>query len=188
MTQLEANQPVGNYLIRANPVGKTNAGFANNINTAILRYDGAPNAEPNATAPPPSVNPLREQDLVPLTPMPVVRSHTETTAVPQSTDVAFRTAGTPWPWQRRPGLQPRHGVQQRELTRNMLDGGLVLTQYCSEQRPVPHQRRHLPAAEGPRPAPDFERRAHRSGVDASGFNHSPPHQQLDRDIVLVLVN
>ncbi|KAF9493875.1 laccase [Pleurotus eryngii] len=58
---LHANQPIGNYWIRGNPnVGPT--GFQNGINSAILRYKGAPLVEPstpyiNAT------NPMREVDL-----------------------------------------------------------------------------------------------------------------------------
>ena len=45
---LDANQAVGNYWIRANPsLGST--GFDNGINSAILRYEGAPNEEPTTT-------------------------------------------------------------------------------------------------------------------------------------------
>ncbi|KAI0730508.1 laccase C [Earliella scabrosa] len=48
---LEANQTVGNYWIRANPnlIATGGSGFANGINSAILRYDGAPDAEPTST-------------------------------------------------------------------------------------------------------------------------------------------
>lgn len=59
-----------NYWIRANP----NAGFkgfSNGINSAILRYDGAPVAEPTTQL----IllgNPLNEVDLHPLVPTPVV--------------------------------------------------------------------------------------------------------------------
>nr|QMP96875.1 laccase A precursor [Cerrena sp.] len=66
---LNANQPVDNYWIRANP----NAGFKgfnNGINSAILRYDGAPVAEPTTQL----IllgNPLNEVDLHPLVPTPV---------------------------------------------------------------------------------------------------------------------
>ncbi|RPD52896.1 hypothetical protein L227DRAFT_596513 [Lentinus tigrinus ALCF2SS1-6] len=64
---LEAKQPVGNYWIRANPDNGSakQTGFANGINSAILRYHGAPNKEPttNQTA---SVAPLKETDLHPL--------------------------------------------------------------------------------------------------------------------------
>ncbi|KAI0676138.1 TvLac7 [Trametes maxima] len=65
---LEANQPVNNYWIRAQPDRQNlNAtGFANGINSAILRYKGAPIAEPNTTQSP-SVAFLRETDLHPLT-------------------------------------------------------------------------------------------------------------------------
>ena len=67
---MNANQPVGNYWIRANPnLGTT--GFVGGINSAILRYEGAPVAEPttNQTV---SVKPLNEPDLHPLVDTPVV--------------------------------------------------------------------------------------------------------------------
>ncbi|KAL0573755.1 hypothetical protein V5O48_008198 [Marasmius crinis-equi] len=47
---LEANQPVGNYWIRANPNVPSIAGFANGINSAILRYKDAPEEEPTSNA------------------------------------------------------------------------------------------------------------------------------------------
>ncbi|KAJ7510701.1 laccase 1 [Mycena galericulata] len=61
---LNANQPIGNYWIRTVANGGT-AGFANGINSAILRYVGAPIEDPttNVTT---SVNPLVEQSLHPL--------------------------------------------------------------------------------------------------------------------------
>jgi iron transport multicopper oxidase len=61
---LHTNQPVNNYWIRANP-GLGATGFADGINSAILRYAGAPNAEPttNQTT---SVDPLVETSLSPL--------------------------------------------------------------------------------------------------------------------------
>nr|BBB89276.1 laccase [Grifola frondosa] len=61
---LTANQTVDNYWIRADPnVGNT--GFDNGINSAILRYSGAEDADPtsNQTT---SVAALDEADLVPL--------------------------------------------------------------------------------------------------------------------------
>ena len=62
---LIASQPIANYWIRANPsLGTT--GFAGGINSAVLRYLGAPvNKDPNTTQTPNS-NPLREQNLHPL--------------------------------------------------------------------------------------------------------------------------
>ncbi|KAL0572350.1 laccase, multicopper oxidase, benzenediol:oxygen oxidorectuctase [Marasmius crinis-equi] len=61
---LEANQPVGNYWIRANPnVGST--GFTMGINSAILRYVGASEEEPDNTAFT-SAAPLSETSLIPL--------------------------------------------------------------------------------------------------------------------------
>ena len=70
--QLEANQPVDNYWIRAEP-NFGNIGFSDGINSAILRYEGAPNAEPIATEAPTLTNPLVESNLHPLASMPVVR-------------------------------------------------------------------------------------------------------------------
>ena len=60
----ETNQPVDNYWIRADPdVGTT--GFADGLNSAILRYAGAPIADPT-TDQTTSVNPLKETSLSPL--------------------------------------------------------------------------------------------------------------------------
>jgi iron transport multicopper oxidase len=61
---LTANQPVGNYWIRANPnVGTT--GFENGLNSAILRYVGAPTIDPTSTQTG-GANPLLETSLSPL--------------------------------------------------------------------------------------------------------------------------
>nr|WGJ61556.1 laccase 15 precursor [Cerrena unicolor] len=66
---LNANQPVDNYWIRANPnLGTT--GFAGGINSAILRYKGAAVAEPT-TSQTTSTKPLLETDLHPLVSTPV---------------------------------------------------------------------------------------------------------------------
>nr|CAI56705.1 Lac2 protein [Phlebia radiata] len=63
---LDANQPIGNYWIHAIPNGQSQlVGVANGINSAILRYVGAPNKEPT-TQTPPSVAPLQEVNLHPL--------------------------------------------------------------------------------------------------------------------------
>ncbi|KAI0326254.1 TvLac7 [Cubamyces sp. BRFM 1775] len=67
---LEANQPVDNYWIRANPDRNRATGFANGINSAILRYEGAPNEEP-ATTEAISSRLLNEAALQPLTGLPV---------------------------------------------------------------------------------------------------------------------
>ncbi|KAJ7506089.1 laccase [Mycena galericulata] len=66
---LNANQPVDNYWIRSVADGGT-AGFANGINSAILRYVGADAVDPttNATT---SVLPLVETNLHPLVATPV---------------------------------------------------------------------------------------------------------------------
>ena len=66
--QLHANQPIDNYWIRALPNFMLNTsalGTAHGINSAILRYDGAPEEEPRQEGPK-SVNPLREWNLHPL--------------------------------------------------------------------------------------------------------------------------
>ena len=60
---LTTNQPVGNYWIRANPnIGST--GFANGLNSAILRYAGAPIADPTTNQT--GTNLLLETSLSPL--------------------------------------------------------------------------------------------------------------------------
>ncbi|KAF9444257.1 multicopper oxidase [Macrolepiota fuliginosa MF-IS2] len=62
---LNANQPIGNYWVRAEPnIGTT--GFVGGVNSAILRYIFAPNKDPTTTQTP-STNPLLETNLVPLT-------------------------------------------------------------------------------------------------------------------------
>ena len=70
--QLTADQEKDNYWIRANP-NFGNVGFANGINSAILRYDGAPETEPATVMAPVSVTPLKETDLTTLESMTVVR-------------------------------------------------------------------------------------------------------------------
>ncbi|KAA1466931.1 laccase 1 [Dentipellis sp. KUC8613] len=65
---LNANQTIGNYWIRAMPnSGTTN--FDGGLNSAILRYAGAGNADPN-TVQTPSILPLLETSLHPLVSMP----------------------------------------------------------------------------------------------------------------------
>ncbi|TFL03374.1 laccase [Pterulicium gracile] len=61
---LNANQPVGNYWIRSLPTPGPQ-GFADGINSAILRYKGAANEEPTST-PAPVPSPLQESTLAPL--------------------------------------------------------------------------------------------------------------------------
>ena len=62
----EANQPVGNYWLRANPDSRGLPGFDGQRNLAILRYAGAAIADPTTTQTP-NVRPLVETDLSPLT-------------------------------------------------------------------------------------------------------------------------
>ncbi|KZV59954.1 multicopper oxidase [Peniophora sp. CONT] len=61
---MAANQPVANYWIRALPNNIVNT-TSNGINSAILRYAGAPAIEPNTTSSAHQL--LNEQDLIPLT-------------------------------------------------------------------------------------------------------------------------
>ena len=64
LSQLNANQDIDNYWIRAQPnIGPQ--GFAGGINSAILRYVGAAVAEPTTTQTT-SVAPLSEHNLIPL--------------------------------------------------------------------------------------------------------------------------
>ncbi|KAJ7056509.1 laccase [Mycena amicta] len=70
---LRADQPISNYWIRSNP-NLGNTGFAGGINSAILRYVGAPKTDPatNADATGPALTkPLIETNLHPLAPSPV---------------------------------------------------------------------------------------------------------------------
>ena len=62
---LNANQPVSNYWIRANPDRGT-PGFSGGINSAILRYSGASTVDPT-TSEVASTNPMLETNLHPLT-------------------------------------------------------------------------------------------------------------------------
>nr|QJT78376.1 laccase 1 [Trametes hirsuta] len=88
---LNANQPVANYWVRANPNFGT-TGFAGGINSAILRYQGAPNAEPTTTQTP-SVIPLIETNLHPLAKMPVPGKATSG-GVDKALNLAFSFNGT----------------------------------------------------------------------------------------------
>ncbi len=62
---LEATQPVGNYWVRAQPNINQFTDFANGVNSAILRYEGAEMAEPTTSSPPDLV-PVSEAALHPL--------------------------------------------------------------------------------------------------------------------------
>ncbi|KAJ7147572.1 yellow laccase [Mycena crocata] len=67
---LNALQPVNNYWIRANPqLLNSNMGFANGINSAILRYVGAPESDPSSVST--LNNALVETNLHPLVATPV---------------------------------------------------------------------------------------------------------------------
>ncbi|KAF8498798.1 laccase 6 [Gautieria morchelliformis] len=69
---LSADQPVANYWIRAPPTDGTSQGLVNNPNLdinltlAVLRYAGAPDAEPDGSTNSTATNVLVEQDLHPL--------------------------------------------------------------------------------------------------------------------------
>jgi iron transport multicopper oxidase len=60
---MTADQQPGNYWIRANPNNGASQGFANGINSAILRYSGVTAAEPTTTQDTPQA-PLAETALV----------------------------------------------------------------------------------------------------------------------------
>ncbi len=62
---METKQPVDNYWIRSLPNEAGPQGFHGGINSAILRYEGAPDAEPTTSKQHDCI-PLREVDLHPL--------------------------------------------------------------------------------------------------------------------------
>jgi len=63
---LHANKPVQNYWIRSEPNAMHGTtGFTGGINSAILRYKGAPTTDPTTTQEP-SIKPLREWNLAAL--------------------------------------------------------------------------------------------------------------------------
>nr|BAU94253.1 laccase [Pholiota microspora] len=63
---LQANQQKSNYWVRALPnIGPK--GFDGGVNSAILRYAGAPIADPTVITPPASTRPMQEWNLQPLT-------------------------------------------------------------------------------------------------------------------------
>ncbi|KAF7377290.1 Cu-oxidase-domain-containing protein [Mycena sanguinolenta] len=70
---LNATQKIDNYWIRATP-DYVNTGFANNTNSAILRYVGASPTDPT-TISKNGTNLLKETDLHPLVPVPVPGVH-----------------------------------------------------------------------------------------------------------------
>ena len=69
--QLTANQSIDNYWIRANP-NFGDIGFEDGLNSAILRYAGAPPIEPVTSQQSTQVL-LLETDLHPYIPMKTVR-------------------------------------------------------------------------------------------------------------------
>ncbi|KAJ8083663.1 hypothetical protein PM082_009539 [Marasmius tenuissimus] len=92
---LHANQPVGNYWIRANPNLGT-PGFAGGINSAILRYKGTPNEEPATNTTSPNDKLLNENDLrslqdVPGEPVPGGADHVLNMTIGFQTDTGLFT-------------------------------------------------------------------------------------------------
>jgi iron transport multicopper oxidase len=83
---LNANKPVSNYWIRTVANGGT-AGFDNGINSAILRYVGAPIQDPSSPLTT-SVNPLIETNLHPAVGQPPVPG----LPVPGGADVTINIA------------------------------------------------------------------------------------------------
>ena len=64
---MSADQDIGAYWIRAKPNRARTLDFTGGMNTAILRYDGAPeNPSTDPTKPPDLTQPLKETDLHPL--------------------------------------------------------------------------------------------------------------------------
>ncbi|KAI0646778.1 A fully functional laccase from the Ligninolytic fungus Pycnoporus Cinnabarinus [Trametes meyenii] len=88
---LEANQAVDNYWIRANPSFGT-TGFAGGINSAILRYSGAPTQDPTSSQGT-STKALKETDLHPLETMPVPGT-AEVGGVDKAINLAFSFNGS----------------------------------------------------------------------------------------------
>ena len=85
---LVANQPISNYWIRANP-SQGATGFDDGINSAILRYIGAPVVDPT-TSEVASTNPLLETNLHPLSNPGAPGTHTSGAAdVNLNLDIAF---------------------------------------------------------------------------------------------------
>ncbi|KAJ7257197.1 laccase [Mycena haematopus] len=71
---LNANKPVANYWIRAQPtLANSNQGFVNATNSAILRYSGAPKVDPTTNSS--TSQPLVETALHPLVPSKVPGKH-----------------------------------------------------------------------------------------------------------------
>lgn len=70
---LTADKPVGNYWIRSKPNAGIEQSFINGMNSAILRYEGAPDEEPAQQLEDDIVltNPLKETKLSPLETRPV---------------------------------------------------------------------------------------------------------------------
>ncbi|KAK1220188.1 hypothetical protein PQX77_017070 [Marasmius sp. AFHP31] len=100
---LHANQPVGNYWIRANPNPESGIpGFDGGINSAILRYKGAPDEEPttNATSPDAKLlneNDLRSQRSVPGKPVPGGADYVRNMTIGFQTETGmFTINGTPF--------------------------------------------------------------------------------------------
>ncbi len=93
---LQANQRKSNYWVRAEPdIGPT--GFEGGVNSAILRYVGAPNVEPSSTQTP-STRPLLETNLHPLTnpaapgpAVPAAKSKGEVIPMPYNITFSFDT-------------------------------------------------------------------------------------------------
>ncbi|KAJ7660594.1 laccase [Mycena rosella] len=90
---LTANQPVSNYWVRAQPILGGPQGFDNGINSAILRYAGAPKHEPTSDCGE-SRYPLVETSLHPLVPSKVPGKHVPGGAdVNLELDIAFNFTG-----------------------------------------------------------------------------------------------
>lgn len=94
---LQANQQISNYWVRALPNIGGPTGFTGGVNSAILRYVGAPATEP-ATPQVASTRPMKEASLQPLTspaaPGPAVSAaNSNGTVIPLSFDIGLGPGG-----------------------------------------------------------------------------------------------
>ena len=173
---LEANQSVNNYWIRANPnIGNT--GYLGGLNSAILRYDGAPETEPTSLSV--STKPLKETALHPLTPMPVVSLLQSLWGVKQYlTNHSLQ-----------PGSAESGGVDKAinfvfSFVRTMRHAGKIdMLMHSLERHELLRERSHFRTAESSRAAADHER-------STGGLGSSPvrrclrPSLECDYRVVL----
>ena len=154
--QLHANQHIDNYRIRALPNNPMLQGFDGGINSAILRYRGAPNREPK-TVQKPSVLPMNETDLHPLDNAPAVRylrayryfdvliSVVSSPGCPRSEESTIQSTlfWALYVDSSHPSADKAHRIAHLFVER--------------DKREVPDQRSNVPTSDGTRPAADHQR-------------------------------